>query len=272
MHFTGKMRDAESNLDASFASRMGWRDDFDARYYSSQWGRFMIPDWDAKPTAVPYANFGNPQSLSLYAYVKNNPSTAFDPDGHCGDPGKPCPNQAGTPAGTTPGDTNQTPGQEQESPYQKWQAEQNRPITSADWANTLHQAGQTADAGVKAGLVVVGAEVATVGVVVAAPTVAAVGTQVGTAVNTATTSAYVYTTTTLSTAGTVIANSYRAGVDLARQGVVTMDTLKRGGGAIQAATDFATGLVPGGRTPNNPYGQAGRLVRTMYTLATKLIH
>jgi RHS repeat-associated protein len=73
MHFTGKMRDTESNLDY-----------FDARYYSSTLGRFMIADWAAKPTAVPYAMFGNPQSLNLYSYVKNNPTTVGDPDGHLG--------------------------------------------------------------------------------------------------------------------------------------------------------------------------------------------
>jgi len=69
--FSGKERDAESGLD-----------DFGARYYSSQYGRFMIPDWAAKATAVPYADFGNPQSLNLYSYVKNNPTTLIDPDGH----------------------------------------------------------------------------------------------------------------------------------------------------------------------------------------------
>jgi RHS repeat-associated protein len=69
--FTGKERDSESNLD-----------NFGARYYTSSYGRFMTPDWDAKPTAVPYANFGNPQSLNLYSYVENNPTTMGDPDGH----------------------------------------------------------------------------------------------------------------------------------------------------------------------------------------------
>ena len=39
----------------------------------SSMGRFMIPDWAAKPTNVPYASFGNPQSLNLYSYVNNNP-------------------------------------------------------------------------------------------------------------------------------------------------------------------------------------------------------
>jgi RHS repeat-associated protein len=69
--FTGKERDSESGLDM-----------FGARYYTSTTGRFMTPDWAAKPTSVPYANFGNPQSLNLYSYVENNPSTLGDPDGH----------------------------------------------------------------------------------------------------------------------------------------------------------------------------------------------
>jgi RHS repeat-associated protein len=70
--FTGKERDTESGLDM-----------FGARYYGSSLGRFMTPDWAAKPTNVPYANFGNPQSLNLYSYVNNNPTTTRDPDGHC---------------------------------------------------------------------------------------------------------------------------------------------------------------------------------------------
>ena len=69
--FTGKERDQESGLD-----------EFGARYYASAFGRFTIPDWAEKPTDVPYANFGNPQSLNLYSYVQNNPTTLGDPDGH----------------------------------------------------------------------------------------------------------------------------------------------------------------------------------------------
>ncbi len=60
--FNGKERDAESGLD-----------NFGARYDASTLGRFMTPDWAAKPTDVPYAHFGNPQSLNLYSYVDNNP-------------------------------------------------------------------------------------------------------------------------------------------------------------------------------------------------------
>jgi hypothetical protein len=45
----------------------------------------MTPDWAAKPTAVPYAVFNNPQSLNLYAYVLNNPLAKADSDGHCCD-------------------------------------------------------------------------------------------------------------------------------------------------------------------------------------------
>ncbi|GAC1515349.1 MAG: hypothetical protein NVS1B11_32210 [Terriglobales bacterium] len=51
---------------------------FGARYYGSSLGRFMTPDWAAKPTAVPYAMFGDPQSLNLYSYVRNNPTTLRD--------------------------------------------------------------------------------------------------------------------------------------------------------------------------------------------------
>jgi RHS repeat-associated protein len=72
--FNGKERDTESNLD-----------EFGARYYASALGRFMTPDWAAKATDVPYANFGNPQSLNLYSFVENNPTTTGDPDGHCGE-------------------------------------------------------------------------------------------------------------------------------------------------------------------------------------------
>jgi RHS repeat-associated protein len=49
--FTGKERDSESGLD-----------NFGARYDSSALGRFMTPDWAARPTAVPYAVFGDPVS------------------------------------------------------------------------------------------------------------------------------------------------------------------------------------------------------------------
>jgi RHS repeat-associated protein len=71
-HFTGKERDTESGLDY-----------FGARYYSSNMGRWMSPDWAAKPEAVPYSKLDNPQSLNLYGYVLNNPLSQADPDGHC---------------------------------------------------------------------------------------------------------------------------------------------------------------------------------------------
>jgi RHS repeat-associated protein len=70
-HFTGQERDAESGLDH-----------FAARYYQSQTGRWLLPDWSATPVPVPYAAFTNPQSLNLYTYVGNNPVNAVDVDGH----------------------------------------------------------------------------------------------------------------------------------------------------------------------------------------------
>ena len=70
-HYTGKERDVESGNDY-----------FEARYYASGFGRFMSPDWSAKEEPVPYAKLDDPQSLNLYAYVRDNPVTGFDPDGH----------------------------------------------------------------------------------------------------------------------------------------------------------------------------------------------
>jgi RHS repeat-associated protein len=69
--FTGKERDAESGLDY-----------FGARYYASSMGRWMSPDWSAKEDPVPYAKLDDPQTLNLYGYVRNNPLSQVDPDGH----------------------------------------------------------------------------------------------------------------------------------------------------------------------------------------------
>jgi RHS repeat-associated protein len=69
--FTGKERDAETNLDY-----------FGARHYSSGMGRFMIPDWSSVPAPVPYANPLDPQSLNQYSYAGNNPMVMVDPSGH----------------------------------------------------------------------------------------------------------------------------------------------------------------------------------------------
>ena len=71
---TGKERDTESGLDY-----------FGARYLSSSMGRFTSPDYadeDDGPLSIPYYNPQNPQSLNLYSYVRNNPVTHSDSDGH----------------------------------------------------------------------------------------------------------------------------------------------------------------------------------------------
>jgi RHS repeat-associated protein len=69
--FESKERDAETT-----------NDDFGARYYSSAYGRFISADWSAIPAPVPYANLTNPQTLNLYAMVRDNPETFADLDGH----------------------------------------------------------------------------------------------------------------------------------------------------------------------------------------------
>jgi len=68
---SGKERDTESGLDY-----------FGARYYASNMGRFMSPDWALVPTPIPFATLDNPQSLNLYSYVGNNPLVKRDADGH----------------------------------------------------------------------------------------------------------------------------------------------------------------------------------------------
>ncbi len=75
--FNGKERDPETGFD-----------EFGARLYSSAWSRWLTPDWSANPTPVPYAQMDNPQSLNLYAYVLNNPTTFPDLDGHLAAGGK----------------------------------------------------------------------------------------------------------------------------------------------------------------------------------------
>jgi RHS repeat-associated protein len=69
--FTGTERDAETGLDY-----------FGARFYQNTMGRFFTPDWAAKPITVPYASFGDPQTLNLYSYVENGPVNRVDADGH----------------------------------------------------------------------------------------------------------------------------------------------------------------------------------------------
>jgi len=69
--FTGKERDTESGNDY-----------FGARYYASGMGRWMSPDWSAKIEPVPYSKLEDPQSLNLYSYVRNNPLSRRDLDGH----------------------------------------------------------------------------------------------------------------------------------------------------------------------------------------------
>ncbi len=73
LHFTGKEHDSESGNDY-----------FGARYFASSMARFLTPDWSAKVEPVPYSKLDDPQSLNLYAYVRNNPLMYADLDGHDG--------------------------------------------------------------------------------------------------------------------------------------------------------------------------------------------
>jgi RHS repeat-associated protein len=63
--FTGKERDSESGLD-----------NFLARYFTSNFGRFLSPDPENAG-----ADAGNPQSWNAYSYALNDPVDNTDPDG-----------------------------------------------------------------------------------------------------------------------------------------------------------------------------------------------
>jgi RHS repeat-associated protein len=69
--FTGKKHDVETGLDY-----------FGARYYSNGLGRWVSADWSPTPVLVLYADFGDPQSLNLYGYVRSVPTSRSDADGH----------------------------------------------------------------------------------------------------------------------------------------------------------------------------------------------
>ena len=71
MHFDGKEHDSETGDDY-----------FGARYYTSNIGRWLSPDWSASIEPVPYAKLTNPQTLNLYAMVEDDPVTFADLDGH----------------------------------------------------------------------------------------------------------------------------------------------------------------------------------------------
>jgi len=96
-HFTGKERDTETGLDYFFA-----------RYFTSDLARFMTPDWADAPATVPYAHYGDPQTLNLYAYVGNNPNTGIDLDGHF-DNNNPVSNNPGFENNVGPGGVESTP-------------------------------------------------------------------------------------------------------------------------------------------------------------------
>ena len=57
---------------------------FGARYFDPFKPGFLSADWADKPEAVPYSDLADPQSLNLYTYVRNNPVSRTDSNGHDG--------------------------------------------------------------------------------------------------------------------------------------------------------------------------------------------
>jgi len=187
--FEGKERDTETG-----------NDDFGARYYSNRFGRWLSADWSSVPVAIPYANLTNPQTLNLYSMVADDPESFADLDGHgpqgganpsqntscdnnakstCGDPGREGDGTAAQQQEQKPPDQVQQVIQAQADAKKKAIAEQTRTPSEQDKKDALVKAGKMADAGVKAGLVVVGAEAAVAGAVVAGPGAVAAVPHVG---------------------------------------------------------------------------------------------
>ncbi len=42
----------------------------------------MTPDWSVDSQPIPHGNLSSPQSLNLYSYTDNNPTSNVDLDGH----------------------------------------------------------------------------------------------------------------------------------------------------------------------------------------------
>jgi RHS repeat-associated protein len=72
--FAGLERDDENTANLDYAVN---------RYYDSRLGRWLSPDWATTPTAIPYSDLTGPQTLNLYGYVRNNPASKYDWNGHC---------------------------------------------------------------------------------------------------------------------------------------------------------------------------------------------
>ncbi len=102
-HFTGKERD----VNTSDVNNQSGLDYFRARFYSSTMGRFLNPDFSSASVQnepLPFSDLPNPQSLNLYSYALNNPTSLIDSDGHD-------PNKAGSPgaSGSNPSTTSCDP-------------------------------------------------------------------------------------------------------------------------------------------------------------------
>ena len=65
-HFTGLERDAESGLDHT-----------PNRQFASMYGRWLTTD----PAGVKAFTVSDPQTLNMYEYAHNNPTTLSDPSG-----------------------------------------------------------------------------------------------------------------------------------------------------------------------------------------------
>jgi len=149
---------------------------------------------------------------------------------------------------------------------------QNAPITEADKASALINAGKMGDTGVKAGLVVVGGEFAVAGAIVAAPAIIAAAAPTVTAVSTTVTnvsiSAYITTTSAAATVSTVIVNGARTAGTIVNNAYVTAVTSQTFANAVSVAKGLtSTNTAP----PQNWWGIGGRMARIAYECGKRIV-
>jgi len=158
-----------------------------------------------------------------------------------------------------------------QSPAQRYAEQVNRPITDADRANTLVQAGNQADAGVKAAMVVTSpqyAVMAAAAVVEAAPAVTSATRTATTAVNNASINVYVRVTTAATSAATAASTAATNAGGAISNAVARVATSP----ALSNAQAFLKGaLSTTNPPPQNWAGISGRAARLVYEIGKRLL-
>ncbi|WP_420239026.1 RHS repeat-associated core domain-containing protein [Telmatobacter bradus] len=272
-HFTGKERDTESGNDY-----------FEARYYGSNFGRFLTPDWSAKVEPVPYAKMDNPQSLNLYVYVLNNPLRSFDADGHEGadgqngsglNGGSSCPDPQNNPCNVDQKkqsdlqkSTDLSAAQQQDGSATARATEAAESVTNFAMAKVKFDAAIAAGSASETGVGAVGAAYLAISAAGSgtAATVQALGAATGWTKTTETGAEAVATITSVSGAGTLLVtgNMNKAATAAAWEGIVTSNPKDLATGGTLSRAAHAADLLQNIHTVQNSVVNAAKSAFNSY--------